>query len=193
MDQSLDEWSAEYDRLSAALEPYRQRIMSKLGRPDGPQELAEPEHVFERLDYYWSAALVNNGDVFGYLPFIIENKAAFIALGAGGTLRAVDQLMPFYVQQQELKDDVEKGQYWWRTKDERAPAEASAEGVHEFARLLLAYAERNLPTPSSVELEESRRQRAAALEHFLSWLEASEAYLDANPPRTEGQEGGHSA
>jgi hypothetical protein len=148
MDHSLDEWFAEYDRLNAALEPYRQRIVSKLSCPDGPQELAEPEHVFERLYYYWAAALVNNGDVFGYLPFIIENKAAFLAVGADGTLEALDRLTPFYRQQQKLKDDVEKGQCWWQTKDERAAAEALAEGVHELARLLLAYAERNLPMPT---------------------------------------------
>lgn len=151
MDQSLDEWFAEYDRLRAALEPYRRRIVSQLGRRNGLQELTQPEHVFERLYYYWAATLVNNNDVFGYLSFIIENKAAFLAVGADGTLKALDKLMPFYRHWQKLKDDVERGDYWWRTKDERAPAEALAEGVHELARLLLAYAERNLPMPNQAQ------------------------------------------
>jgi len=144
VDQSLDEWFAEYRRLNNALEPYRTRIASKIFGPS-PEELTGAEHVFERLYYYWAAALVNNGDVFGYLSFIIENKAAFTAIGAIKTLEAADKLMPLYRKQQSLTDDVEKSEYWWRTKDERAPVEALAEGVHEFARLLLAYAEKNLP------------------------------------------------
>src|ERR1700722_16624928 len=130
VDQSLDEWIAEYTRLDSALGMYIDCM------PCGAQELAEPERLFSDLVYYWSAALVNNGDVFGYVHFIIEHKGDFVAIGAEGTLKAMAFLMPYYRQQQELKSDIEKGKYWWRTKDERAPTEALAEGVHEFARLL---------------------------------------------------------
>src|SRR5262249_29077911 len=137
MELSLKEWFDEYGRLSDALRPYCDRITPKMFGRNAPQKLTEPEHVFERLYYYWAAGLVNAGDVFGYVPFIVENKAAFIAVGASGTLDALEKLMPFYRQQQELKRDVQKGEYWWRTKEKRASAEALAEGVHEFARPLL--------------------------------------------------------
>ena len=100
--------------------------------------------------YYWDAALVNNADVFGYVQFIIEHQTDFAAIGADGTLRALDQLMPFYREQQEIKDESEKGAYWHRTKEKRASGEAFAEDVLEFARLLLQYAQKNLGEYSDI-------------------------------------------
>jgi hypothetical protein len=110
-----------------------------------PKKLREAARVFSDLYYYWSAAIVNSGDVFGYLPFIIEHKADFVAVGAHGTLKALKKLIPFYRQQQKLRDEKERSEYAWRNKAKLAPGEALAEGVHEFARLLLAYALKNLP------------------------------------------------
>jgi hypothetical protein len=135
MEQSLDEWSDEYNRLRGSLRPFCNRIQLQ-------QELSAAESLFSDLHYYWEAALVNSGDVFGYMSFIIDHKEHFAAIGADGTLKAVDELMPFY--RQQVLDESERGDYWWRTQEERAPAEALAEGVLEFARLLLAYANKNL-------------------------------------------------
>ena len=147
MDQSLDEWFKEYRRLSDALEPYCRRIIAKVSGPGAPQPLTEAERVFFDLCYYWGAALVNNGDVFGYVPFIIEHEADFRAVGALGTLRASAELMPYYREQQENPYQSEKDEYWCRTRDERAGVEQFAEDVHELAGLLLAYAKKNLPRP----------------------------------------------
>jgi hypothetical protein len=132
----------EYDRLSDALEPYRLRLLAK---EDRSEPLSPAERTFEALWYYWSAALVNNGDVFSYVPFIIEHREEFEAIGAHGTLRACEELMPFYQEQQRLATDQEKGQYWWKTREERRQAEDHAEDMNPFARLLLAFAEKHLP------------------------------------------------
>ena len=135
MDQSLDESLAEYLRLEDALAHYCDR--------SGPN-MSEPERILTDLCYYWSAAICNNGDVFGYVPFIIEHEADFIAIGAVGTLKALAKLMPFYREQEKLENQDDKNKYWWRTRDERAPVEALAEGVNDFGYLLLAYAQKNL-------------------------------------------------
>lgn len=142
-DQSRDEWMKEYDRLSDALEPYRSRTVQKAFGPGATEPLTEQERVFFDLWFYWSAGLVNAGDVFGHIPFIIEHEADFKAVGAVATLRALEELMPYYREQQRCPEN-ERGEYWWRTKDERADVEKLAEGVHEFARLLLAYANKNI-------------------------------------------------
>jgi hypothetical protein len=130
MGESNDEWFKEYRRLTFAIKRFF--------------ALREPLRILEDLDYYWNAALINSGDVFGYMHFIIEHQADFEAIGAKGTLDAMVKLRPFYRQQQKLADHGEKHDYWRRTRDERAAAEELAEGVHEFGRLLLAFAEKNL-------------------------------------------------
>jgi hypothetical protein len=88
--------------------------------------------------------LINNGDVFGYIPFILEHREQFEAIGAHGTLQACDELMPFYQAQQQLSSQDEKGDYWWETCEERDPAESKAEDVLPFGRLLLAFAGKHL-------------------------------------------------
>lgn len=145
MDRPLEDWFDEYRRLNNALRPYCDRICAKeCERTAQRCTLSERERLFSDLCYYWEAALVNNGDVFGYVQFIIEHQTDFAAIGADGTLRALDRLMPFYREQQEILDESEKGAYWHRTKEKRASAEAFAEDVLEFARLLLRYAQKDL-------------------------------------------------
>jgi hypothetical protein len=144
---SLDEWSEEYQRLENALLPYHSRVIAKVPFPINLQGLNEPERVFFNLWFYWHAALLNAGEVFSWLFLVIENEEAFVAAGAEGTLKAMAKLMSFYREQQKLKDQSEKDAYGRRTKDERASAELFAEDTNEFAKLLLAYAEKNLAAP----------------------------------------------
>jgi hypothetical protein len=144
MDQALDEWFKEYGRLCDGLEPYRSSIVPKVYGAGASQPLSEPESVFFNLYYYWGGALCNSGDVFGYVSYIIDHEADFVAIGAHGTIKALAGLMPHFREQEQLTDQTEKDEYWRRTRDERAAVEGIAEGVHEFARLLLAYAEKNL-------------------------------------------------
>jgi Txe/YoeB family toxin of Txe-Axe toxin-antitoxin module len=148
MDKSLDEFLVEYRELNKALDPYYFKIYAKADEA-APQPLSEAERVFFDLYGYWQAAIVNSGDTFGYVPFIIEHEADFVAVGAHETLKALTNLMPYYHEQQKLKSEIEKGAYSRRTKEERAAVENVAEDTIEFARLLLAYAEQNLTTPAS--------------------------------------------
>lgn len=124
MDEAFDESVDDYARLSPALRAYCDPIAAKVFRGAGATSLTEAERLFFDLYYYLEAALVNNGDVFGYTRFITEHRADFATVGAHGTLKAIEELMPFYREQQQLKDATEKGAYWWRTRDERAGAES---------------------------------------------------------------------
>ena len=138
-----DDWNAEYRRLSAALHFYHVKLSRKTHGPDAPQPLSEAERVFVDLWLWWSAALVNNDDVFGWLELAIECSEDFRTIGANGTLEAIAQLMPYYAEQQSLPTEDQKTAYWVRTEAERAPAETLAEGVNEFAQLLLAHAQKH--------------------------------------------------
>ena len=140
MDPLVDQWFAEWRRLEAAVEPYRLRILAKESKGS---KLNKEEDVFWNLYYFWQAALINNGDVFGYVAFIIEQKAAFEAVDAKGCLAALEKLMPFYTEQQKLATKEEKNAYWHRTKEARQSAEALAEETNVFGALLLEYAEKN--------------------------------------------------
>lgn len=142
--ESLEKWRKEYAELKNALNVYHDKLMDKYDR-SGRDAAAwnDVEKVLERLYYFWSAAIVNAGDIFGYMEFMIENKSGLEATGAKGCLAAIDKLMPYYQEQLILETDSQKNDYWHRTKLEREPAEDLAEDVIEFARLLLEYAEKN--------------------------------------------------
>jgi len=142
MDQPLDEWEAEYDRLSKALEPYRRRIHQKFFTVQ-PVQVTDAEKRIADLDGF-CAMLANSFDIFGSVYYIIENKAAFVEIGATGVLKALDALMPFYLEQQKLSSEEEKRRFWRETRDERASAENLSEGMNQFAELLLAYAVKHL-------------------------------------------------
>jgi hypothetical protein len=101
------------------------------------------ESTINNLRYFYEAALINSADIFGYLPFMVEHRRAFEAIGAKGCLAALDQLMPFYAEQQKLASENEKRAYWDRTRAARASAEALAETPDQFGRLLLRYAQQN--------------------------------------------------
>jgi hypothetical protein len=78
------------------------------------------------------------------MSFIIQHRQDFEAIGAHGTLQACEELMPFYQEQQRLSSQQAKGDYWWKTREQRGPAEEHAEDMNPFSRLLLAFAEKHL-------------------------------------------------
>jgi hypothetical protein len=140
----LDEWFQEYDRLNAALRPFYDRISSKQGRMGHwKTEPTEPEKVLDDLWYFYSAALVNNADVSRYVDFMVEHKKELQMIGGRGCLAALEKLMPFYKEQQNLATEEQKEDHWRATMSAQEKAAALAEDSNEFARLLLAYAKRN--------------------------------------------------
>jgi hypothetical protein len=143
----MDPFLSEFLKADKPLRLYLVGINAIMHTTGGQAEATGPEAVVSDLYYYWSAALVNAGDVFSYLPFIIEHKQDFAAIGAHGTLKALEALMPFYTEQQELEDINEQHAYAGRMRDQLDAAQEAAEDVQDFARLLLAYARENLPEP----------------------------------------------
>jgi hypothetical protein len=143
MDPSVEQWFEEYQRLEAELRPFLNRIAAKRDGANWKSQPTEPEEVLDSLSYFYEAALVNNGDVFGYAGYVIEHKRAFELVGARGCLAALEQLMPFYEAQQKLTTFEQKGEYWHETRSARASAEGLAEEPLEFARLMLAYARKH--------------------------------------------------
>ena len=101
------------------------------------------ESQFNSLSYFWDAAIINEGDIFGYMEYMIEHRPDLEAIGAVGCLAAIDKLMPFFQEQQKLESDSAKMDYWQRTRHERRSAEGLAEDVNDFGRLLLRFAEEN--------------------------------------------------
>src|SRR5258708_6977191 len=124
-DAELDAWLAESMRLSAELDPFLDHVNRKAGDlGERIQELTQAELAFSELYYFYSAALVNGGDLFGYMEYMIPRRWQFELIGAKGCLAAIDALMPFYEEQQRLKSNEERRAYWHRTQSIREPAEA---------------------------------------------------------------------
>jgi len=140
---SMNTWIEEYRRLSEELSRYADPINHKVFHVAGAHPLSENEEIFHDLYYYWNAALVNSHDVFGYVHYIIEHKHDFEAIGAHGTLQALEGLMPFYLEQQTLSSD-EAENYWHLSKEQRSNAENMADDVLPFAELLLRFAHNHL-------------------------------------------------
>jgi hypothetical protein len=144
MDASLQQWFDEHRRLRAEIRPYYDRIRAKQdSRGSWTSTPTDEEQVLDDLQYFYEAALVNNADVFGYLPYMIEHRSKFEAIGAHGCLAALDGLMPYYEEQQKLNTYDEKNEYWHRTKSDRRDIETLAEETNDFARLLLEFARKN--------------------------------------------------
>jgi len=92
--------TAEHRRLSAALDKHHGRLLPKWNA----DELNENEQLFMDFWYYWAAGIQNSDSVFQYMGHIIRNKEGFKALSAVGTLKAVERLMPRYLQRQQQGD-----------------------------------------------------------------------------------------
>src|ERR1700693_6198485 len=98
-------WWDEYRELSDCLQGYGNQIAPKRRAGANQQSSrTEPERLFWDLWFFWNAALVNSGDLFSWLGYIRDHKDDLAAIGAAGTLEAIDRLMPFYLEQQQAKD-----------------------------------------------------------------------------------------
>jgi hypothetical protein len=144
VDEELRQWLKELDRLNAGIKPFADRVFRKLS-PRGYWRIPPTveEEMFERLFYFYHGAILNNGDVSAYVPFMIENKAALEAVGAHGCLATLEKLMPFYEEQQRLPTEVAKEKYWIEIKTDLENAGELQEDSIAFARLLLKYAQKN--------------------------------------------------
>jgi hypothetical protein len=144
-----DIYMAEFRRLSDALYAYVDKIMPKKNQEDLTKRkvLTKSERLFWDLCLYWDISYVTNGDMFSWLSLIVDHKRELAAIGANGTLEAMDRLMPFYLDARQSADYAASCEHFWRTKKEREPIEALAEDMNEFARLLLQYAQNHLDKP----------------------------------------------
>jgi hypothetical protein len=142
-DKSLDQWLNEYRRLSSELLKVRLRYRWKEdGRGAWKVPPTPEEEQFDALSNFYNAALMNNGAVFSYTPFMVEHRQAFEAIGAQGCLAALSRFAPIFERYRfETKD--QEDDYWREHQAEIAAVEALVDDANEFARLLLAYAVNN--------------------------------------------------
>ena len=135
---SDDGWSQELDEVICRLQPFLDCLP---GRDRKTQDLVGNQAQIDLylLHYFWSGA-VCNGNVFGMLWLIRENRSAFERIGAKGCLAAMDRLLPFWEEQQRLETTAEKERYWLRTKAEREDAESLTEDCVKFGQMLLEFA-----------------------------------------------------
>jgi hypothetical protein len=132
--EELDE---AYDRISDELAGYHDRVLAKhdSGRPmTGPEET-----VFHCLGF-WHVANVNSADIFGYLNLVIGHEKHFEAIGAKGTLKAKEKLLPLYREMMAKPTEKEQMAFWHETRERRLEDEELAEGTVGFGQLLLDYA-----------------------------------------------------
>src|SRR5262245_15994298 len=144
-DENSDElrwWLKESVRLGEELMPFVDRVGLKHGDHDWRQKPTKAELVVDELFYFYSASLLNHGEVFSYMDFMIQRRWQFEAIGASGCIAAMDALMPFHREQQALKGEEEKLAYWHETRSDRDSAESLAEDPNVFGQLLLDFARR---------------------------------------------------
>ncbi len=137
-DDDFDAWWAEYTEVSDALDPYHDRIIAQHGTGKPANEVEETLFICMS---YWLTAIVNSGDIFGHLDYIIGHEHMFRAIGATETLATKEKLLPLYEEMQAKSTDEERNEFWHATKEEREDTEDLEEGAIEFAKLLLAYAQ----------------------------------------------------
>ena len=141
----VERWFAEHRRLDAELRVFRDRVRRKQDEVGHWIETpTAAEEAFDELEYFYNAALVNNGAIFTYLEFMIPRRQQLEAIGAKGCLAAMDALMPFYKEQSALGSDKERQDYLLRTRSARKPAEMLVEDPNVFAQLMIDYARREI-------------------------------------------------
>jgi hypothetical protein len=115
---------------------------------DTPESVRNVMRSWSDLRYYYNAALDNNYDIFPYLYLIYKNRPAFEAIGANRTLAAADRLSSLFDEYISLHNDEAEAGYAFRNKHREAIHDAtrSADGMEEFAGLLLSYADANFRT-----------------------------------------------
>lgn len=142
-DKTLQAWFDEYRQLNGKLIEVRRRYRWKQDERGG--WIVVPTHEeewFDTLSYFYNAALMNNGAVFSYTPFMVEHRQALEAIGAKGCLAALDQFAPIF-QQHRFPTKEDEDDYWREHQAAIEAVEALVDDANDFARLLLAYAEKN--------------------------------------------------
>lgn len=142
-DESLQAWLDEYRQLSGKLFEVRCRYRWKEDERGAWKVAPTPEEEwFDALSYFYNAALMNNGAVFSYTPFMVEHLQAFEAIGARGCLAALDKFAPIF-EQHDFATKEDEDAYWRENRAEIESVEGLVDDANVFARLLLAYAEKN--------------------------------------------------
>ena len=111
--------------------------------------LTQRQRDWEMLRYFHES-MANSGDLFGYLGMIYDDPKPFQVIGATKTLKAANALRVLYDQQQLLSTQDEKDAFWHQSQEQRQPIELEADSLHEFADLLIAFAEAHPDEFSSV-------------------------------------------
>lgn len=132
-----EEWDAAYDRISADLDEYHDRLVAK---ENSGQPMTEAEETVWHCLGFWLVANVNSGDIFGYLNMVIGHEKQFEAIGAKGTLEAKEKLLPLYREMMAKPTEQEQMDFWHATRERRKEDEDLAEGTVGFGQLLLDYA-----------------------------------------------------
>ena len=142
-DESLQAWFDEYRQLSGKLFEVRCRYRWKEDER-GAWKVAptQEEEWFDALSYFYNAALMNEAAVFTYVPFMMEHRRAFEAIGATGCLAALGKFAPIFERCQfATQEDLHS--YWQEHQAEVEAVQSLVDDANEFARLLLAYADKN--------------------------------------------------
>ena len=114
-----------------------------LAKADDEERLLTPrQRDWRALRYYYVASIVNSGDLFGYLSTVYTRPEMFAEIGAVKTLAAAEELRDLHEAFSRLPTEEKKRAFWRETRAERSPMEKKAEGLCEFADLLIRFAER---------------------------------------------------
>lgn len=135
------------------LQAYADAVIGKIpegGRVNGSYPgMTVDESAFADMWYFWQSAIMNSGDVAGYFPWLDARRADLEAIGAKGSLSAVEALRPLYE-----KAVLEGSEANWPKgdKDFRQLIESLEEPAFEddWEDLLLTFAQSKLARPQSV-------------------------------------------
>jgi hypothetical protein len=137
--------SAQLRKFDAGIERILREAFGKLwfaATPEAVSKVLTPrQQAWEILRDFYESSIVNSGDLFSYLHVVYDHRDFFEQIGAHKTLKAAEELTSLYVQYSELNTADEKGDFWHQTRNQRAPIEKEAEGMNEFAELLIRFAQ----------------------------------------------------
>jgi hypothetical protein len=164
MKYSNDEWIAESQRLSADLWVFQEHVRSKQGeRCEWTSPPLLEEETFDDLHYFYNAALMNNWDISGYVPWMAERRNMFMAIDAVGCLAALDYLLPLHDEMQKLSSERDQEHFWDSKSAEHEKAMELVGDALDFGRMLLAYAVKHSDKFGGVRPSEENRLRFTEL------------------------------
>ena len=141
-----DDRSRRLSQFDAGLDAILQESLGRdwlMAKPeDEDRLLTQRQRDWRELRYFYDASIVNSGDLFSYLWIVYDRLELFKEIEAVKTLAAAEELRPLHDVYSQLQTEYEKSAYWNETRERREPIEQNAEGVSEFADLLIRYAER---------------------------------------------------